>query len=124
MTTLLPTAHPAQPAESDVSRETQPAEDQPSKVAFTIVPRETLQAHDAISFLKDYLRRAEKGEIVSVAIVGIHQDHRVQYGFSETHRMPQLLGAVHMLSNLIMRECLKDSRSDDGSEANDDDSTT
>lgn len=99
-TTQTPAAPATTPSESESESD--------SKVAFTIVPRATTQRQDTVQFLKDYLALAEKGEVTTVAIAALQPDHCVQYGFSETHRLPTLLGAVQLLQNLLIRETLKD----------------
>lgn len=60
-----------------------------------------------IDLLRDWLARAERGEVVSVALVGVAQDGRTISAWTAAENSSSLVGGLEILKYRVMTEDLK-----------------
>ena len=66
-------------------------------------PKSVLDQEDVIRCLERWLEDAKKGEIVSVAMAGLHANNQgVRTGYSQCPDAAQQIGAVMLLQSRLM----------------------
>jgi len=62
-----------------------------------LITRPSSQNQETVDMLKDYLRMAEAGEIIGIAVVGLCPDGAVNHRASSTDRQMTMIGGVSRL---------------------------